>query len=75
MRCYMAIIRESFRWLVIIVTCVLGAALIVAATMLWMPIAILFALSVSPFATVRWAFVGDETWIESWKRVANDFGK
>lgn len=63
--------REIFRWVVIVPTVAAGAViiplLIVAATAIGTPIALLVFLGVTPFATIRWAFVRNETWWESWQ--------
>lgn len=70
----MRILRESIRCIVIVLTLIFGAAAVVLLTVVGAPIALLVFLGLCPFATIRWAFVGDETWLESWKRVAKDWG-
>lgn len=74
----MKIAREVFRWMVIVPTVAFLAVaiplLIAAATVIGSPIALVFFLGVCPFATIRWAFVRNETWWESWKEIAKSIG-
>ena len=44
---------------------------IIAVTIIGLPIAFIYFLGCCPFATIRWAFNRDETWLESWKHVAS----
>lgn len=73
------VLRETFRWLVILPTIVVAAVLtpllIAAVTIVGTPFAVVFFLGLCPFATIRWAFVGDETWWESWKVCMRSIGE
>lgn len=70
----MSILRTILRWTIIVPSVFVGAALgivvVASLTIIGTPIALVFSLGVCPFATIRWAFVGDEKWVDSWKRVA-----